>query len=401
MPQFSYTAVDTQGRMFTGQTAADSEGAVVRYLASRNATAVNVVAAREARSAFRLERSIPKGSILEITEQLAASLTAGVPLVKTLEVIGAESGGGLGRIIGDLKRRVEEGSSFSDALQAHSDVFSASYRAIVQAGERAGLLSECLTELAGYLRDEIDLRRRVIGALTYPAIVIVALIAACIVLLVAVVPMFQQLFSQYRATLPLPTRLLLGTSQALRDQKDVLLLSMAGITFLLWWFRRSDQVRRGVQRACLGVPILGRILKTLAVTRFTRMMALLTETGLMLDESLRLSAAATVLPGFRDNIESAAKQVRKGRTLMESLESCSLIDPLTRQMTRVGEETGELGKMFNAAWQHHDGKLRAALGSINTVIEPVLTIVLGLVMLFVALAIFLPLWQINDLLLKG
>lgn len=402
---FRFQAADPAGKLVRGKLTAESEAEVVQLLEQRSLAAIEIRALQTRRAAEASQRRqsslrISTARLLEFTRQTMVMLNSGVTLLSALGTMRRRARGSyrelLDRIAGDIQR----GATFSEALAAHPCVFDSLYCGAIRAGEAAGVHTEALRELVRFYERRQALRRQLIGALTYPALVVFTLIAACVVMLTVVVPQFEALFKQAGVQLPLPTRILLAVSGLFRHHGAVLATSGAILVAGAWYAWRSPAMRQrfGIAVSCL--PIVGGFIHLASVVQFCRMTALLDGAGLPLLESLRV-VQDTLFPGrVRAIAQRMGRAVASGSTISSAIREDDALPEVVTQMITVGEETGRLDEMLAVAAEHYDGEVTVRLRVLTTALEPVLTLMVSLLVLGTALAIFMPMWELNTVLLK-
>jgi MSHA biogenesis protein MshG len=327
--------------------------------------------------------------------QLASSLGAGVPLIAGLQSIAAQTDDRafqavLRRIVLDI----EGGLSLSAAMLRHPRTFPPVYARTVAAGEQSGTVDKMLNDLAEFLEAEMEVVSDVRSALLYPAIVVSTLCVAIAVLVLFVVPRFTEFYSRFGTDLPLPTRMLISGSRVLGEHGVLLVLALAGIVAGCVRFVRSPGGRSRVDRVLLRVPVVGRVIETAATLRVVQVLGLSTQAGLPMLESLELIASTTSNTTMRDEIRAVGAGVRSGETLADSMEAAGCFPPSARQMLASGEATGSLERACFAVGKHYRKELHYLTKNLATFIEPLLTLVLAGIVLFVALAVFLPMWDL-------
>ena len=404
MPRFSSECRDGKGTLVKRVVEAQSHGEALRLLENDGLVPVKVDELRRSASIPSLEGNRPTANhgrvkskeLLAFSRQLGSLVTAGVPILVSLRSIGEQTSSVvLKAIIADLTRELEQGSTLSTALEAHPKTFPVVYTQTIRAGEESGSLDEMLHDLAEYLEAENELRSSVRSALLYPMIVIGTLTLAISALVIFVVPRFAEFYARSATELPLPTRILIGVSNWFTNYA----LLTAGILGLLTYgARKAIEHPRGralLDRALLRVPILGRLMQTASTIRVAQMLGLFTRAGVPLLQGLETIATATSNSLLRGQLRQAASRISTGEGLTSSLTEAGCFEPTTRQMLAAGELAGSLeDACFNVA-----SSLRRELAyltkNLSIMIEPILTLVLAVVVLFVALAVFLPMWNMS------
>jgi type II secretory pathway component PulF len=405
MPSFVYQAADRLGRIVDGRMDAESEAEATRQLEGQALVPVQL---RRVRS-----KSDPKSAttgasrirlrpqeLLDFSRQLKVMLASGITVLSTLALLRQRARGNYQLLLDRIAAEIQRGATLSDALAAHPRTFDPFYVGTIRAGEAAGVHTEALTELIAYYERRAALRREVISALTYPAIVIVVLIAACAVLLTFVVPQFQGIFSSTGAQLPLPTRVLLGTSALVNTHKWLLVGVGVALGLAGWQLSLLPRVRSALSRLLANIPVLGQVFYLAGVIQFCRMTALLERSGLPVLDTLRI-VGEMLMPGpIKSLMFALRRQVATGSSISDALSGTRTLPDLVQQMILVGEQTGHVDETLSNAAAHYEEEIRVKIKRLTILLEPALTIGISALVLGVALAIFLPLWQMNSLLLK-
>ena len=338
--------------------------------------------------------------LLEFTRQLKLMLASGITILSTVALLRQRAKGGFRQMLDRLAADIQRGCTLSEALAAHPRTFDPFYLGTVRAGEAAGVHTEALEELIAYYERRVALRRHIVGALTYPAIVLAVLMGACAVMLVWVVPQFEGIFSRGGVELPLPTRVLLGVSAFLRTQTWFVVGGLVATGVGVWLAGRSPRVRTAAGFALSKLPLIGHIVFLSTVVQFARMLALLERSGLPLLDTFKV-IADMLMPGpVKSLTADVRKQVAAGAAISDALAETHVLPDLVEQMIVVGEQTGRIDETLSAAANHYEEEIRIRIGRLTTALEPLLTIGVSSLVMGVALAIFLPMWKMNSVMLK-
>lgn len=406
MPSFAYRAADANGQVVTGVLEGQSAADVARALEQRALVPLRMRPAKSKRAgATRAAGATTKlrlrlRELLEFTRQLKVMLASGVTLLSTLALLRQRAKGDYQRLLDQIAADIQRGATLSEALAAHPRTFDAFYVGTIRAGEAGGVHTAALDELIAYYERRAALRREVLSALTYPAIVVATLIGACVVMLTWVIPQFQAVFASLGGQLPLPTRLLLATSDFVTTHGWELGGALLGLGVVGWLLAPLPAVRAAVGRTGAHLPILGAIFHLSGVVQFSRMIALLERAGLPLLESFKV-VENMLMPGpIKDLTAEVRRKVAVGNTITEAVTTRHVLPELLEQMIAVGEQTGRIDETLGAAATHYEEEIRVKIRRLTTALEPALTLVVSGLVLVVALAIFLPLWESNTMLLK-
>jgi type II secretory pathway component PulF len=395
MSAYQYTAWTTQGLRRGVLERGDSQE-VARWMESQGWVPVEVQACRAAaRSAPRSGGRGPKLlDLVMLSRQLEVLTNAGVPLVRALSVAEEQTPNPkLARSLTDVRRSIEQGSLLSEAMEARPRIFPEIFVNLIRAGEMGGLLPEMLARLGQLLEYESATRQKIRSASFYPTIVIAELGLAFLVLIKVVLPKFVGLFQGLGAKLPLPTRLLLVLNTTVEKYGLVMCAALGLVIGGGWLFLRTPRGRDARDAFLLEVPILGPIFHKTAQSRFARILSALLSAGIPLLSALDVAARASGNRSVERAIQKGKQGVTEGRPLAEALGETGVISPLMIRMTSVGEETGNLDILLDRASGYFDSEVDYAVKNLATAIEPILLVVLGAFVLFVALAVFMPMWD--------
>lgn len=404
MPTFVYEAADVRGRVTSGRVDGASEVEAARTLEQKQLTPLRMRRAKAAAESYaaaggKTRLRLRLRELLEFSRQLKVMLGSGVTLLTTLSLLRHRASGAYRQILDCIAGDIQRGATLSEALAAHPRTFDPFYVGTIRAGEAAGVHTEALKELIAYYERRADLRREVVGALTYPAIVIGVLVMACVVLLTFVVPQFQSIFATVKAELPLPTRVLLGTSAFITGYWRWLLGGAALASVGAWRLAPVPAVRSAVGRAVAKLPLVGQVFYLGGVIQFCRMTSLLERSGLPLLETLKVVGDMLMPGAIRDLVIRVRREVATGSSITDALQGARVLPDLVEQMIHVGEQTGCIDETLAAAAAHYDEEMRVRIKRMTVLLEPALTMGISLIVLGVAMAIFLPMWQMNSALL--
>ncbi len=396
MPAFEFQALDRTGRTETGVLQADTARAARGALRERGLTPLVVVEVSGSR-VLRERQPLSGPARLLLTRQLATLVQAGLPLDEALAALAEGAEGRVRRIALALRARVMEGDSLALALAEFPGSFDALFRASVAAGEQSGRLAAVLLRLATHLEARDALRRRLIAALAYP--VLLLLVAGLVVtgLLLYVVPEVTAVFLRSGQALPLPTRVLLGFSGLLGQHALVLLGALALLattTSVLW---RRDDFRRWRDQHWLRLPVLGHLLTALDAARFARTLALLGASAVPLLDALKLAGATVHNRVLNEALAGVAVRVREGAPLARALAQTGRFPPVATRLIASGERAGRLDAMLDEAAEQLERELDTATSLAMSALGPSVILLVGAIVLFIVLAILLPIFEMNQL----
>ena len=388
-----------RGKIQKGEMAAPSKSAVLARLRQMQISPIpNRI--REKGKLFNIKLQIGGVSLKDLvvfTRQLATMIDAGLPLVKSLEVLSSQqSNTKFKDIISQVKEEVEGGATFSDALAKHPKVFNSLYVNLARAGETGGVLDVVLLRLANYLEKIEALRRRIKGAMIYPAIVIVVAAAVLSIVILFVVPVFAELFKDLGTTLPVLTQIVVDVSLFIRLNIFYIAISLVLIVILITMLhRRSYQVRRLTDAFLLRLWIVGNLILKTAVARFSRTLSTLTAGGIPILDGLEITARASGNLVIEEAILEARKSVSEGQTLAEPLSlRPNIFSPMVVQMISVGEQTGALDEMLSKIADFYEDEVDVAIAALMSALEPLIIVFLGITVGIIVISMYLPMFKL-------
>jgi general secretion pathway protein F len=405
VPAFAYRAADRSGRTVDGVMDAHSATAVVERLHRENYFPLRVEPAGGRGWLGQLGRGLPGGTriasrdVLAFTQELATLVEAGLPLERALVVLGDLIGGRrLGPVVQDVTQSVRSGSTLADALGRHQPrPFSRLYVSTVRAGERGGVLELALRRLADHLEAARELREALVSALIYPALLAAVGVGAVVFLLTFVLPRFAVILADLGQTLPLPTRILMATSEALLSYWWALAAAALGAALAWQVAARSDAGRLRIDRALLALPAVGGVLRKIELGRALRTLGTLLSAGVPLLAALDVAREAAGNRVVAGAFGAVSGGVKRGEGVARPMAESDVFPPLVVHMVRVGEETGRLDDMLGRVATAYEREIRVAVRRLVATLEPAIIVVLGLVVLGIVLAILLAILSVNEL----
>ncbi len=401
MPQYRFKARDKDGNPHAGMIEAARREAVADQLSNQGFIPVLIEEEKHSRLGpdfFQSFTKVKPQDLIVFSRQLATLMNAGIPFLSSLGTIEKQSENPrLKAAIVDIRRSVEGGTSFSDALARHPRIFSKMYVSMIRAGETAGILDDILERLAMLAEHDADTRSRVKTAVRYPLIVVVAVGAAFAFLVSFVVPKFSAIFGRFKTELPLPTRILIGINYVIQHYWYLILLGIPLAVWLVIWYVNTPQGRWHWDRLKLKLPVFGMLFQKVALSRFARVFGAMQKSGISMMLTLDIAGETVGNVVIARVVEEMRDNLREGKGLLGPMESSGLFPPLVIQMVSVGEETGKLDTMLNKISDYYDMDVEYMLRNLSTMIEPILLLVVGGMVLFLALGIFMPMWNMMNL----
>jgi type IV pilus assembly protein PilC len=336
------------------------------------------------------------------TRQFATMISAGLPLVQCLDILAKQSSKpSFGRVIGDVTREVESGSTLSDSLAKHKKVFDDLFRNMVAAGEAGGVLDEILMRLANYIEKADALKRKIQSAMVYPIVVLTVALGATAFMLIFIIPTFAKMFMDFGGELPLPTKIVLMMSHFLQSFWWVLLLVGVAAVVLFNRYYATEGGTRTVDGMLLKFPVLGDVLLKGAVARFTRTLGTLIASGVPILGGLEITARTAGNRVIADAIMTARASIREGETVAAPLKTSGVFPPMVVQMISVGEQTGALDEMLTKIAVFYEAEVDTAVDTLTSIIEPVMIVVMGGIVGGMVVAMYLPMFKLISVVSGG
>ena len=400
---FSYKVKDKAGKLHDGEMQASSQAVVAKTLRDRGF--MPVLVEEKKASSFQKEIRIPglsgRVKVKEVaifSRQFATMINSGLSLLRSLTILAEQTLNRAFRdVILDVKSSVEKGSSLSQALEKHPKVFPRLYTSMVKSGEVGGVLDETLERLALTLEAQVELRGQVKSAMMYPVAVFGLVIFIVIAMLLFVVPMFESMFADFGAELPLPTRMLMSLSVIFTTYWY---LAVGGTIGLVYGFKRwiaTDRGRSRFDAIKLKVPIFGKLIHKTALARFSHTMAALTRTGVPILMAMDIVAETSGNAVVARAVHSVQASVKEGESIAEPLSNHPVFPPMVVQMMAVGEETGALDIMLEKLGDFYDREVKVMVEGLTSLIEPLLVVILGATVGGMLLALYLPIFNVITL----
>ena len=402
MPTFAYVARGRDGKVKKGTMAADNRKVLMDTLRKSGLTPDrNSIKVKGANGKLQnlAKRRVKSAELMIFTRQLATMIDAGLPLLQCLDILGEQSDDPIFcKIIAGIAGAVEGGETFSDALRAYPKVFPDLYISMIRAGEVSGDLDGVLNRLADYLESTAELKRRVRGAMMYPVVSLIIIMIIASGLIIFVVPQFEKIFSDMGAELPLPTQLLITTSNTLRSWKALIIVAAAvGAVIGLKTYNQTEKGRYNIDALKLRLPIFGMLIRKLSISRFSRTLATLTKSGVAILQALEIAERTAGNEVFAKCIRNAADCVRNGETLADPLARNGEFPPMVTRMIAVGEKTGALEVMLEKVGDFYDAEVKALVDNLTSMIEPLLLVVMGIVVGGIIIGLFMPIMSLSQI----
>jgi type IV pilus assembly protein PilC len=395
MPKFKYLATTAEGVLATGVEKASDRSLAEIALYDRGMSNIRVT---EKKSILQFEVSGPRikrEDLMHLSRQIGAFIRAGLPILEAVKTIGDESeNSSIRKMMADIEEGLRSGDRFSDCLDRHPKVFPDFYRGIVRSAELTGELDVVLSRLSIYIERDLEARRRIKAALIYPLIIAVMSIVTVVILAVYVLPKFKTFFKSLHAKLPLPTRMLLSFTDFLTNWWWAILGGIGLVVALIVGWLQTDHGKYLRDKFLLSVPVLGDTIQYSLVERFCRVLASMVGAGVNLPEALRVATESLKNRVFVKGLSSVGESMLEGEGIATPLARTGLFPPTATQMLRVGEETGTLDAQLQVTSEYYETELDYKLKKVVALFEPIVIVVMGVVVGFVAIALISAMYGI-------
>ena len=397
MPRYIYTARNEAGEQVRGTLESVSREKALESLREKSLFPVTLEAEESGAGGLRRRKTRPEDLIM-FTRQLAALGKAGLPLLTTLDIIHQQlDNPRWKRGAARLQEDIVAGNSLSQALKKQPEFFSPIYVNFVYAGEQGGVLEEVLDRLADLLVHDLENRRAVKSALAYPKMVLLALAGAVAVIMALVTPKFARIFQATRMELPLPTRIMLGFNRVFQQFWPLLLAAGIALAIVTWFLLKSEKGRLFWDRVKLRLPVFGPLFTRSLLSRFCFVFGVTVESGLPILETLDMAARGVGNRFLEREIAGCQREIGSGRPIAESLAPTGIFPPMVIRMVSIGERSGNLSRMMKELVSHYDLELKYVIAGMTRSMEQILTVAMALLVLGLALAVFLPMWDMISL----
>ena len=409
MATFSYEAINAAGKHAQGTVeaanAAEAKGkllqsglAVLKLTAA--AGSVPAAADKDGKTpAFNwrrfFEKKLPTGELILFTKQFRTLYTAGITLDDIFEILARQTQHkGFKAVIDDMRRRVTQGESLKSAFQAHKNIFSPLYCAMIGAGEESGALPDVLDRLTYIIEHEEMTQQKIASATRYPKMVVAVMAGAFLILLNVVIPQFASLYANSKVALPWPTQAAITLNKLCMEWWWIIALIVAGCVVAYQQFMKTERGILWRDTLSLKIPIIGTVLKKSAIARFAAILSILQRSGISIIDSMSIVSETVNNAFFSRRMEEVKEKIHSGEGVATALTEVGGFSPLALSLITVGENTGSLEEMLTELSKHYDTEVNLAVDELTEWIGPILIIALGAVVLFFALAIFLPMWDL-------
>lgn len=405
MPVFAYEGRTASGKTLRGDMEAPSREAVIARLRSQRIQPIAKKIREKGKGLSReinlptIGRAVKPHDVVVFTRQLTTMIEAGMPLVQTLDILGSQSDNKhFQKEIRAVKESVESGATFSDALRRYPRTWDDLYTNMVQAGEVGGILDTILGRLSIYMEKMLSLKRKIKGAMIYPATIISVAVIVTMILLVFVIPVFGELFSSFDQALPLPTQIVINISDFTIAWIHVMIGAVIAFAFGVRQAYRTEKGRMLIDRLLLKVPVVGPLLLKAAVARFSRTLGTLVSSGVPILDSLTITSRTSGNKVVEAAGNSVRESISQGHTMLEPLLASGVFPPMVCQMIGAGEMTGALDQMLQKVADFYEEEVDNAVANLTALMEPLVIVVLGTIIGGLVISMYLPIFQLGQLL---
>jgi len=397
---YTYQVRDPSGNLRSGTIVADNQALVLERLREQGLVPVSIAIQKGMKFNMDLNvrQKVKLKDLAVFSRQFSTMVSSGLPMLRALATLETQtSSKPLAKAVSDVRIEVEKGNSLSGAMGKHPKVFNNLYVAMVRSGETGGVLDAVLDRLAGNLEREVSLRGRIKSAMTYPIVVLGFVTLIMMAMLIFIVPQFKSIYAELHGTLPLPTRILLAISDAVRHDFIFVILGIGAVIFALRRWKRTDGGRRFFDKLKLRAPIFGPLFQKTALSRFARTLSVMSKSGVPIIQSLDVVAETVNNVVVSDAVRDVQESVKQGESIAKPLSRHEVFPGMVVQMLTVGEETGALDTMLEKIAQFYDDEVTAAVDSLTSILEPVMIAIVGGAVGMAVIALYMPMFNIINL----
>ncbi len=393
---FIWSGKTRQGQVQKGELVAKTREEVIAQLRKQNILVTSVQEKASSRKFPGFGGGVSGKDIVIFTRQFSTMIDAGLPLVQCLEILSNQTENKtLAKTIGLVRADVESGSTYADALRKFPKVFDDLYANMVAAGEAGGILDTILARLAKHIEKALKLQKEITTAMVYPSVIVGVAVVVIGVLMVWVIPIFASMFTDFGGVLPLPTRIVVGASDFMKHNLLYIIGAVGALGYGVKRYYGTKGGRRLIDRYALRVPVVGDLIRKAAVAKFTRTLGTLISSGVPILDGLSIVAKTSGNKTVEEALISARQSISEGKTVSEPLGQSKVFPPMVIQMIAVGETTGALDAMLSKIADFYDDEVDSAVAALTSLLEPMLMVVLGTVIGFIVIAMYMPIFQMG------
>jgi len=402
MPFFRYVARDKAGKSIDEVIEVANEEDLVNNLQARGLLVISIGAAPEIKSKKKADsrkyhRRVKSGDLVMFSRELATLLGAGVTLIKSLDILCKQiESQTLLRAVEQIKKDVEGGYTFQNALKKHDKIFSSFWIKLIETGEASGHLPSSLDQVAIYLEENSELKRKVISALMYPMILVAVAIGAIAIFLLKIIPIFSEIFKGFNVELPVLTQVVINMSNIVRHYFLMVIGVSIALFFLVKKYISTETGRWHFDEFMLKLPIVGQLIREIATERFASGLGTLIKSGVPILRALEIAEKTAGNKVMEKALSEVKTAVKEGKGMGHTMQDCNLFSPLVVQMVIVGEEIGELGKMLDRISVFYKERVNTFIARFTTMFEPIVLVFMGIVVGVLVVAMFMPIFSISS-----
>ncbi len=403
MPIFMYEAKDANGNLKRDRIEAPNIKTATQKLQENRYSVINIREKADAGSQGGVSgmiarfKKVDEQALTVFSRQFATMINAGLAMVRCLDILAEQTEDKkLQQTLAQIRKDVEGGSTLSNSLAKHPDVFNSLYISMVKAGEMGGVLDEVLDRLAGFMEKDYNLKKKVKAALTYPMVILVLAIGIVIFLVTYILPTFVSLFEGMSLSLPLPTKILMSITKAFQNVWAVIAIvgTIIVLAMVISRYVKTAAGKKQYDLLKLNVPVFGLLNKKVAISRFCRTLGTLLSSGVPIMQALEIVGKASGNEIIAQTVSKVRESIREGESIASPLGASGLFPPMVTQMVAVGEETGNLDAMLSKIADFYDTEVEYMLASLTSMLEPIMIVGMGGIVGFIVVSVFLPLYQL-------
>jgi type IV pilus assembly protein PilC len=403
MPVYQYRGrrSDT-GAAVVGERAAPTKQNLAAVLRNDRILPISIVEKKEGSKGSGSRRGVSSKTLALFTRQFSVMIDSGLPLIQCLTIMAEQQENrGFRAVLEKIREDVESGATLADAMRKHPNTFDTLFTNMVAAGETGGILDVILRRLSIFVEKAAKLKRSVVSASVYPSVIMFVAVGVVFVIMIWVVPVFSTVFTGMNMVLPLPTRIVMATS-AVVSQFALPIIALAVLAFFAFrYYGKTENGRLNIDKALLALPILGPVLKKIAIARFSRTLSTLLISGVAILEALDIVAGTAGNTMIQRALLRVRKEVEEGKTLVDPIRRVGIFPPMVTQMVAVGEQTGELDQMLEKLADYYEEEADEAIANMMTLFEPAMIVFLGIVIGGIVISLYLPIFSLISRLAAG
>lgn len=399
MKRFVFKAKDKNGKLVTGEVEAGTESQAVRLVRNKGLIVLSIKRAIEnpLNLIKKFRDRITTSDIATFTRQFATMIAAGLPITEALIILKDQSKKSMGKVVSQILADVEGGEPMSKAFAKHPTIFTPTYIALVKSGEVGGVLDTVLVRLADSLEKQQEFKGKVKGAMIYPAIIITGMIIVAFIMMIFVIPRLTSLYSEFNATLPLPTRILIGVSNAVIKYWPITLGIVTSLVYLFIGYRKTKEGKLKTDEMIFKIPIIGELSKQVILTELTSTLSLMVGAGVSILEGLNITSEVVGNAVIGNALKDVSRQVERGFPVSFAFAKHPDAFPfILSQMVAVGEETGKMEEVLSKVSHVFEVESDQKVKSLTAAVEPIVMVLLGLGVGFLVIAIILPIYNLTS-----